>query len=136
MRHHPRVVSHIVLNDRQQCYLMHSQQLGLVLLPCLYRPCDSCFSLLHQHVIQLQILVLIDPLHILDQLGRIGGHVCVASMGIGCGATCILRRRTICRGKIMLPSPLSAHMSVWVRNCLPLGMWCTMVRILSGMREM
>jgi hypothetical protein len=92
MRHHPSVMSYMMLNGRYQCYPLRSQQLGIVLFSCLSRPCGSCLLLLHQHVIEPQIRILIDLLHILDQLGRIGGHVCVESMGIGCGANCILRR--------------------------------------------
>jgi hypothetical protein len=136
MRHHSSVVSHMVLNGGQEWYPLRSQQLGIVLFSYLSRPCGSCLSLLHQHVIELLILMLIDTLHILDQLWRIGDHICVESMGIGCGATCILRRRTVHRGKIMLSFPSSARMSVLDRNGLPLRMWCTMVRILSSMSVM
>jgi hypothetical protein len=132
MRHHPREVSHMVLNGRQECYPLRSQQLGLVLFPRLPHLCGSCLPILHQHVIELSILILIDSLHVLDQLWGIGGHVRVESMGIGHGATSILRRWTIHRGKIMLSSLSSARMSVVVCNGLARRMWCTMVRILSG----
>jgi hypothetical protein len=133
MRHHPNEVSHMVLNDRQEWYLLCSQQLGLVLFPCLPRSYGSYLSLLHQHVIELRILILIYPLHVLDQLWGIGSHVWVKFMGIGCRATCILRRWTVWWEKIMLSSPSSACMSVLIRNGLPLRLWCTMVRMLSGM---
>jgi hypothetical protein len=142
MRHNLSVVSHMMLNDGQGCYPLRSRQLGHVLFPRLSRSCGSCLPLLYQHFIKLRILILIDPLHILDQLWRIRGYVCVKSMGIEREATCILRRWTVHRGKIMLsfpspsPSPSSVRMSVLGRNGLPLKMWCTMVRILSGMSVM
>jgi hypothetical protein len=58
MRHHPSEVSHMVLNGKQECYPLRSQQFDLVLFPHLSHPCDSCLSLLHQHVIELWILIL------------------------------------------------------------------------------
>jgi hypothetical protein len=138
MRHHSSVVSHMVLSGRQEWYSLRSQQLNLVLFPCLSHPYNSYLPLLHQHVIELQILILVDSSHILDQLGRIGGHVCVESMGLGRVANCILRRRTVHRGKIMLSfsSHSSSRMSIRVRNSLPLRMWCTMAHVLSGMSVM
>jgi hypothetical protein len=138
MRHHPSVVCHMLLNGRQECYPMCSQQLGIVLFPRLPRLCGSCLLLLHQHVIELWILILIDPLHVSDQLWGIGVHVWVKFMDIGCGATCVLRRWTVHRGKIMLsfPSPFSAHKSFLVRNGLPLRLWCTMICILSDISVM
>jgi hypothetical protein len=136
MRHHPNEVSHMVLNGRQEWYPLCSQQLGIVLFPRLSHPCGSYLPLLHQHVIELQILILIDSLHILDQLWGIKRHVWVKSMGIGRGATCILRKWTVHRGKIMLSFPSSVSMYVMFHNGLSLRLWCTIVRILSDMSVM
>jgi hypothetical protein len=140
MRHHPSKVSHMSFNGRQECYPLRSQQLCLVLFSRLPRPYDSCLLLLYQHIIELWILILIDLLHVLDQLWKIGGHVWVKYMGIWRRATYILIRWTIYREKIILsfhsPSPSSARMSVLIRNGLSLRLWCTMVHILSGMSVM
>jgi hypothetical protein len=103
MRHHPSAMSHMVFIGRHECYSLCNQQLPLVLFPHLSHPCCSCLPLLHQHAIEFWILPLINPLHILNQLWRVGSHVHVESMGIGLGATCIMRRGTVdifCIGKL------------------------------------
>jgi hypothetical protein len=68
MKHHLSEVGHMLLNGRQECYSLRSQQLSLVLFSRLSCPCGSCLLLLHQHVIEPRILILIDPLHVLEQL--------------------------------------------------------------------
>jgi hypothetical protein len=92
------------------------RQLFVIIAPTCYRILDSSTHTLIAHLVH---------------LWRIWGHVCVESMCILLGGTCIMRRGIVHWGKMMLSSPSPSHVriSVLVHHGHPLRMWRTMVRV-------